>query len=86
MSDNIKAFPTPLRVSPDQYDTGMNLRDYFAIHAPEPNDRMTWDEVRDYLGLPKELDIQNFTAEMPLLYKAKKRYEYADAMLKAREL
>jgi len=26
----MKAFPTGIRVSPDQYDTGMDLRDYFA--------------------------------------------------------
>ena len=26
----MKAFPTGTRVSPDSYDTGMDLRDYFA--------------------------------------------------------
>lgn len=29
----MKAFPTGMRVSPDQYDTGMDLRDYFAAKA-----------------------------------------------------
>ena len=28
-----KAFPTSVRVSPDQFDTGMDLRDYFAAMA-----------------------------------------------------
>lgn len=28
-----KAFPTGIRVNPDQYDTGMDLRDYFAAQA-----------------------------------------------------
>ena len=80
---NLKAFPN--KTGYDTEGRGMDLRDYFAIHCPEQVDRMTWDDVRKGLGLA-DMDIQYYTPEMTLLYKAKKRYEYADAMLKAREL
>ena len=43
MSDNKKAFPDPLRggessvinQAPHKEDPGMDLRDYFAAHAPK---------------------------------------------------
>ena len=62
----------------------IDLRDYFAIHCPEQIKSMTWNEVRKCLGLAHDLDIKYWTDDMTLLCKAKKRYEYADAMLKAR--
>ena len=66
--------------------TGMDLRDYFAIHCPEQAQDITWSTVREGLGLAYDLDIRCWTDDMTRLYKAKKRYEYADAMLKAREM
>jgi hypothetical protein len=64
----------------------IDLRDYFAIHCPEQVKNITWNDVRKGLGLAHDLDIKHWTDNMTLLYKTKKRYEYADAMLKAREL
>lgn len=76
----MKAFPN------EKYAEGMDLRDYFAIHCPEQTETITWNTVKEGLGLAHDLDIRYWTDEMTLLYKAKKRYAYADAMLKAREL
>ena len=63
----------------------IRLRDYFATHCPEQVKNPTWNDVRKGLNLKYDLDIKYWTDDMTLLYKAKKRYEYADAMLKARE-
>ena len=84
MSNN-KAFPTSVRVSPDQYDTGMDLRDYFAIHCPEQSGSLCFEDIQSYLKLPKHYGVNDWTDEMTLLYRAEKRYEFADAMLKARK-
>ena len=62
------------------------LRDYFAIHCPEQAGSITWHDVRSGLGLAHDLDIRHWTDDMTLLYRAQKRYAFADAMLKAREL
>ena len=64
----------------------IDLRDYFAIHCPEQVKNPTWGDVIKSLGLTPDLDIKYWTNDMTLLYKTKKRYEYADAMLRAREL
>ncbi len=52
---------------------GMTLRDYFAIHGPEPSEQ----QVLDYFLNKQTLDIRLARAEL--------RYLDADAMLKARE-
>ena len=52
---------------------GMTLRDYFAIHGPEPSEQ----QVLDYFLNKQTLDIRLARAEL--------RYLEADAMLKARE-
>lgn len=80
----MKAFP--LWTGGDASTGGMDLRDYFAIHCPEQADKITWNLVREGLGLHYATDIKEWTDEMTLMYRAKKRYEYADAMMKAREL
>jgi hypothetical protein len=53
--------------------TGMTLRDYFAAKAPSPDDiwKSNYAKERGYRGEAKMLADWN--------------YEYADAMLKARE-
>jgi hypothetical protein len=86
MNEKIKAFPTPARVNPDQFDTGMDLRDYFAIHCPEQISSLCWNDVVKCLKLPKDTSMDDWTPEITRLCYAKKRYEFADAMLKAREL
>ena len=64
----------------------IRLRDYFATHCPEQVKNPTWNEVRKCLGLAHDLDIKHWTDDMTLLCKAKKRYEYANAMLAARDM
>jgi hypothetical protein len=76
----MKAFPNK------KYSDGMDLRDYFAIHCLEQVQNITWNDVKEGLRLSSDLDIRYWTDDMTLLYKAKKRYAFADAMLKAREL
>ena len=53
-------------------EPGMNLRDYFAIHGPEP----TKQQVEDYMTGWTTLDCR--------LARAQLRYLEADAMLAAR--
>lgn len=48
---------------------GMTLRDYFAAHCP-----ISFDESENY----------NLNAEDAIVFYANVRYEYADAMLRAR--
>ena len=60
----MKAFPTPTQVYEDSYDTGMDLRDYFAKEA---------------------MCLQTWFTDTNNEYAAKRCYEIADAMMKARE-
>lgn len=43
-----KAFPTGIRVSPDQYDTGMDLRDYFAASIMQGLMASQWQTTEPY--------------------------------------
>ena len=52
---------------------GATMRDYFAIHGPEPSEQ----QVLDYFLNKQILDIRLARAEL--------RYLNADAMLRARE-
>ena len=66
---------------------GMTLRDYFAAHAPkEMYDLEGWAacDCEEVLGLPEGVAYNWRKHYIPLL--AKRSYEYADAMLKARKL
>ena len=85
MSIKAKAFPISYNWAEDEFN-GMDLRDYFAIHAPEQVNSLTWAEVKKYLKLDERLDIDDWTDDMTLLVNAKKRYEFADAMMEARKL
>lgn len=68
----------------------MTLRDYFAIHAPNPiqvdvtlqTKRKGWEEGKGVDG--KELKL-NEIVERTLMIHAELRYQYADAMLKERD-
>jgi len=53
---------------------GMTLRDYFAIHGPEPSEQ----QVRDYFLNGQTFDMRLARAEL--------RYLEADAMLQARKV
>ena len=44
----MKAFPTGTRVSPDSYDTGMDLRDYFAAHIMQGLMASQWQTEEPY--------------------------------------
>lgn len=86
MNDGGPAFPVfhGDGVYPQQ---GMSLRDYFALHGPEPSDedvrRVMEREQRanphnePYHNLPKRRGPSEIRCAL--------RYEFADAMLKARE-
>lgn len=85
------AFPSPgvvleVGVPADQQGAyeGMSLRDYFAIHAPEPSA----DRVKLNLELDRGRNPYNepHKAHLRSEYeiRADLRYAYADAMLKAR--
>jgi hypothetical protein len=75
----MKAFPTI-----KEYDNhgrlinsdGMDLRDYFAANAP-----INFETLDEYWGIHWKL-CDNLDAND---YLAKARYEYADAMMKARK-
>lgn len=68
----MKAFPTPTRADENSFDTGMDLRDYFASKAMQ-------SIITDgKLGaLLKHYDYMKKVAEMS--------YEYADAMIEAKK-
>lgn len=55
---------------------GMSLRDYFAANASEK-------DIQYYLVISEEMHIQGITDKK--ISREDARYEYADAMLKARE-
>jgi hypothetical protein len=67
------------------HQPGMSLRDYFAIHAPEPsseavNLQYNSDRMRNPHNDPHKPRIRS-----DLEIRAAIRYEYADALLKSRE-
>lgn len=84
MSDPIKAFPNSFERFPTE--EGMDLRDYFAIRAPEPS--------KEYIEHQGEIDrLRNphgdnykpprrSTLEIITQYK----YQYADVMMEARKV
>ena len=81
-NDGGPAFPVS-----DCNHPGMSLRDYFAGQAPENESSALFDDcargIMEFLGLsdihPSELKRRGLQA------RAKARYMWADAMLKARE-
>lgn len=91
MSKDIKAFPAqPIMKSPDGYEIsyeqgGMDLRDYFAIRAPLPTESMMQMEaMRDKNRNPyNESHKPKLRSNYEIM--ADLAYEYADAMLEARE-
>ena len=76
--NNQPAFPAPAGVS-HITEQGMTLRDYFAARAMNQIIQQAYELAKDC----DEEDDFSFTATMfPL---AKEAYQWADAMLKARE-
>jgi hypothetical protein len=80
----------------DKGSPGMTLRDYFAAHCPdhwiEKNAPKTIGETRDYL-IAKQIIPENrktlsaldsYSIDETYMVHALLRYDYADAMLKAR--
>jgi hypothetical protein len=79
-----------LHPTPTQY-AGLNLRDWFAAHAPGLEEDASRITVEGLAGpAPKAFDVKS-PENMLLWFKwwaradASARYLYADAMLKARE-
>jgi len=58
---------------------GMTLRDYFAIHGPDPTDTA----IREFLNVGDHGFVLTQQARFDAA--AALRYTYADAMLEARE-
>ncbi len=96
IKDGGPAFPIPITSSPDGtiYDSlefsngktgGMTLRDYFAIRAPEPSEsRISINRNRDSNRNPhNESHKPHIRSEVEI--RCDLAYEYADAMLRARE-
>ncbi|NYS09353.1 hypothetical protein PBR31_00059 [Xanthomonas phage PBR31] len=75
------AFPVPM----EDRHCGMDLRDYFAIRAPEPSkDRMDMGRRSDHNRNPyNEPHKPALRSDMEI--RCALAYEYADAMLRARE-
>jgi hypothetical protein len=73
IKDGGPAFPYTAANGCNEGGPGISVRDYFAIHAPEP----TKQQVDDYMSGWNVLDTRLARAEL--------RYLEADAMLKARE-
>jgi hypothetical protein len=66
-------------------ESGMTLRDYFAIRAPEPTkDRMDLERMKDRNRNPHN-DSYKPPIRSDMEIRCALAYEYASAMLKARE-
>lgn len=66
--------------------TGMTLRDYFAAHCPDMADEEPKIFADAYdVELPDIKASHKCWSKFWLTVEVKKRYAYADAMLKARE-
>lgn len=85
MSDDTKAFAC---ASDNGYQEGMDLRDYFAIHCPEPNTNevleIQRDNCRDNIKMKIYKDHPILKIEEEIEIRAMLRYKYADAMMKLR--
>lgn len=81
INDGGPAFPTPLPSS--QY--GMSLRDWFAAHAPEATDHWveTWQKIDRSRNPYNEAHRPKLRSEIEI--RAAYRWEYADAMIAARQ-
>lgn len=90
----MKAFPNPTlsdtqNNSPetlnDRDEYGMDLRDYFAAHAPNPDENyITMHQSMDHNRNPNN-DPDKHKRRSKIQIIAEYKFEYADAMMKARE-
>lgn len=88
--DNIPAFPIPRFYSdgspqiPDPDNSGLTLRDWFATFAPRPERAM----IEMHMKFDQNRNPHNDSHKPPLRSKTEiiacLRYEYADAMIRAR--
>ena len=93
MKDGGPAFPSEFKFDhPNagpmvEQSAGMSLRDYFAIHAPEPtNEQISSIERREQAANPHNEPYANKVrrrGRQEIICSL--RYEYADAMLAERE-
>jgi hypothetical protein len=85
-NDGGPAFPLVAEYGPKlDSSAGMSLRDYFAIHAPEPDQEMIRTEQSiDRMANPHN-DSYKPQLRDSLTIKAQLRFRYADAMLAERE-
>ena len=75
----VRAFPS----SADDCEAGMNLRDYFAIRAPECPE---WYELASYKNAPPDFESDEFDYWRLFQRDVQWRYEWADGMIAAREV
>lgn len=82
--DGGPAFPNIVTANSQNDRAGMSLRDYFAIHAPEPSE----DDVKMQRQFDRNRNPHNDSHKPPIREHrqivADLRYAYADAMLTAR--
>jgi hypothetical protein len=64
----MKAFPTGTRVNPDSYDTGMDLRDYFAAKIMQGLMASQWQ-----VDEPYSVYCYKIADEMMIARKAQKK-------------
>jgi hypothetical protein len=79
------AFPTPAH---NLQNDGMTLREYAAIKLKVPDSGTVWLDEMIAQSLRDEVAakaMQGHWLSIPPEHAAKRAYEYADAMLKARE-
>ena len=91
MKDGGPAFPRLYPRADEEGRGGMSLRDYFAIHAPEPTEEeiLAWKsriERQEQMANPHNEPYANKVRRRGTLeIKCSLRFAYADAMLAERE-
>lgn len=78
----MKAFP----VQDTSWHQGMDLRDYFAAHAQISVPELTFGEISKMAGHKEYRTPTTQECDAAIvMYWARLRYEYADAMMEARK-
>lgn len=80
----MKAFPH--KVMSAEQGQGMDLRDYFAVHAQIPAPSLTLGEISKMIGHKEYKTPTTEECDAAVVMEwARLRYEYADAMMEARK-
>lgn len=81
MSDKQKAFPINTPYGDPTLYSGMDLRDYFACHASEPDVIYYQEKIANEINKNQPSDKQSEWQHVP---REAAKYRYADAMIKWR--